>query len=480
VTLADVTALSPLIVLTATVVIVMLVIALHRSHLLTVLLSLTGLILAFVALVGVRSGGPRRVTSLLVVDGHALFYMGLLLAATFAVAVFAYRYLERQQGRREEFYVLLLLATLGAVVLASSNHFASLFLGLEILSVGLYALVAYRRGDERSIEGGFKYLILAATSASLLLLGMALIYADQGTMDFNQMSLQPGADRATLLLAAGMGLALVGIGFKLALVPFHMWAPDVYEGAPAPATAFIATVSKGSVVALFLRLFGSANIPRNGALFLTLSAVAIASMFGGNLLALAQDNVKRILAYSSIGHLGYLLVAFLAGGNQASATIAFYLVTYFLALLSAFGVIGVLSSSSRDADVIDDYRGLLWRRPALASVLTMALFSLASVPLTAGFVGKVFILITSVGSALRLLSIGLVTSSVIGLYYYLRIIVAMYQQPSPEHKEGLAKPRLSLESGLILAALTLLLVGLGIYPPPLIRMIETVVTRLVW
>jgi NADH-quinone oxidoreductase subunit N len=479
VTLADVTALSPFIVLAATVVVVMLVIAFRRSHLLTLLLTLAGLVLAFLALAGASSVSPHKVTPLLVVDGYALFYMGLLLAATFAVAVLAYGYLERHEGHREEFYVLLLLATLGTVVLAGSNHFASFFLGLEILSVALYALVAYRRSDERSIEGGFKYLVLAATSASFLLLGMALIYADQGTMTFSQMSLQPLADRAGLLLVVGLGLVLIGIGFKLALVPFHMWAPDVYEGAPAPATAFIATVSKGSVVALFLRLFAPANIHGNAALFSALSLVAIASMFGGNLLALAQDNIKRILAYSSIAHLGYLLVTFLAGGEQAIAAATFYLVTYFLAVLSAFGVIGVLSSSSRDADAIDDYRGLLWRRPWLAGVLTVALFSLASIPLTAGFIGKVYILITGVGSALWLLSISLVTSSVIGLYYYLRIVVAMYLQPLPEEEKGLATPLLSLAGGLVLAALTLLLVGLGVYPPPLMRMIQAVVASLV-
>jgi NADH-quinone oxidoreductase subunit N len=478
VTLADVTALLPLIVVSAAVVVVLVVVTLRRSHILTLLLTLAGLILAFVALAGAYSTSPRSVTPLLVVDNYALFYTGLLLAATFAVAVLAYGYLERQEGRREEFYVLLLLATLGTVVLASSNHFASFFLGLEILSVGLYALVAYRRTAEHSIEGGFKYLVLAGTSAAFLLFGMALIYADQGTMVFNEMSLQPVDGRVSVFLGAGMALVLIGIAFKLALAPFHMWAPDVYQGSPAPATAFLATVSKGSIVALLLRLFGPASIQDNGPLFAALSVVAIASMFGGNLLALIQDNLKRILAYSSIAHLGYLLVAFLAGGAQASVTATFYLVTYFLPVLIAFGVIGVLSSSTEDTDMIGDYRGLLWRRPGLAGVLTAALLSLASMPLTAGFVGKVYILITSVRSTLWLLSISLVVSSVIGLYYYLRVIVAMYRQPSLDEEKGLATPKLSLEGGLVLAALTLVLVGLGVYPPPLIRLIETVVAGL--
>ncbi|MFN2218564.1 MAG: proton-conducting transporter membrane subunit, partial [Anaerolineae bacterium] len=217
---ADLMALLPLIILAASSVIVLLVIAFLRSHLLTLLLTLLGLSLAFGALFVAQAGSPQNVTPLLIVDGYALFYVGLLVTVAFISAVLAYGYLERHAGRREEFYVLLLLATLGAAVLAASNHFASFFLGLEILSVSLYVLVAYRREDERSIEGGFKYLVLAATSAAFLLLGMALVYAEQGTMAFDQVTLQstPG-----LLVLAGLGLILVGIGFKLALVPFHMW-----------------------------------------------------------------------------------------------------------------------------------------------------------------------------------------------------------------------------------------------------------------
>jgi NADH-quinone oxidoreductase subunit N len=472
---AELTALLPFIILAATPAVVLLVIAFLRSHLLTLILTLLGFLLALLALFASQPGGPQNVTPLLVVDGYTLFYVSLLVMAAFASAVFAHCYLEQHADRREEFYVLLLLATLGAAVLASSSHFASFFLGLEILSVALYGLVAYRRESERSIEGGFKYLVLAATSTAFLLLGMALIYAEQGTMAFDQMALQLAPSP---LVTAGLGLILVGIGFKLALVPFHMWAPDVYEGAPAPAAALVATVSKGGVVALFLRLFAPVDIHAGPALFWALSAVAIASMFGGNLLALRQSNVKRILAYSSIAHLGYLLVGFLAGGAQAVAASTFYLVTYLVAILTAFGVVGALSNSQRDADAIKDYRGLYWRRPWLAAVLTVALFSLVGIPLTAGFLGKLYVLLAGVRASLGPLVISLIASSVIGLSYYLRIVVVMFAQSGAEQEVSPVNPPLSVVEGGTLGVLAVLLIGLGVYPVPIIRLIEAVVANL--
>ena len=472
---AELITLLPLIILAAAPALVLLVIAFLRSHRLTLFLTLLGLLLTFGALFVARSGGSPNVTPLLVVDGYARFYIGVLVAAAFVSAVLAYGYLERRADRREEFYVLLLLATLGAAVLTASRHFAAFFLGLEILSVSLYVLVAYRREDERSVEGGIKYLVLAATSAAFMLLGMALVYAEQGTMAFDQIALQPTPGLLTL---AGLGLILVGVSFKLALVPFHMWAPDVYEGAPAPSAALVATVSKGSVVAVLLRLFVPADVAASPALFWTLAAVAIASMFGGNLLALTQNNVKRILAYSSIAHLGYVVVGFLAGGARAFAASTFYVVTYVSAILAAFGVISVLSDAQRDADAIEDYRGLYWRRPWLAVVLTVALFSLAGIPLTAGFLGKLYVLLAGVGAGVWVLPISLVISSVIGLYYYLRIIVAMFAQPETEQEASSTGRVPSFVEGGTLGLLALWLVGLGLYPAPILGLIEVVIANL--
>jgi NADH-quinone oxidoreductase subunit N len=281
-------------------------------------------------------------------------------------------------------------------------------------------------------------------------------------------------------------MILVGVGFKLAVVPFHMWTPDVYQGAPAPVTAYIATVSKGAVFALLLRYLLPVSGDTSSTLFLALAAVAIASMLAGNLLALRQDNVKRILAYSSIAHLGYLLVAFLASGERAGVAVGFYLIAYFATSLVAFGVVTVLSSGERDADLTLDYRGLGARRPWLAAIFTVALLSLAGMPLTMGFIGKFLIVAAGGGAALWALVIVLVVSSTIGLYYYTRLIVAMYVRRPEELETAGAGPaaRLAAAGGtasiIVLGALTVVLVVFGVYPSPLLRLVEHAVSVLPW
>lgn len=479
----DLIALLPFIILAVTSVVIMLVIAFHRNHVVIVSLAMLGLALAFVSLWVAAPVAPRQITSLLVVDQYALFFMGLLFAASFVSAVLAHGYLDQHDCDREEFYILLILATLGSAVLVSSSHFASFFLGLELLTVSLYALIAYLRANELNIGAGIKYLVLAGVSTAFLLFGIAVLYAEFGTMELARLAellqSQPANAHPGLALM-GIGMLIVGIGFKLALVPFHMWTPDVYEGAPAPVTGYVATVSKGAMFALLLRYFTQMNVRADSSIVLVFTVIAILSMFGGNLLALLQNNVKRLLAYSSIAHLGYLLVAFLASGATAITAVAFYLTAYFVTTLSAFGVITVMSGrQARDTDALDDYRGLYWRRPWLAAVLTAALLSLASIPLTAGFMGKFYIITAGVGSALWLLAISLVASSAIGLYYYLRVIVAMSQRPPEAEQISKVTPSLSLASGLALAGLTLALVWLGVYPSPLINIIQATVARLI-
>jgi NADH-quinone oxidoreductase subunit N len=492
----DLITLLPLIVIAAASVVLLLVIAFYRNHRISAVITLSGLALAFITLPVVSAKVPRQITPLLILDSYALFYLGLLFAASFVVVLLSYGYLARRPNNLEddleddlednpednlvdnpeEFYLLLLLVTLGSAVLVASSHFVSFFLGLETLSVALYVLIAYLRSSERSIEAGIKYLILAAVSAAFLLFGMALVYADLGTMEFARMaSLGSGNNQAIFL--TGLAMIVIGVGFKLAVVPFHMWTPDVYEGAPAPVTAFVATVSKGAMFALLLRYFTEMRVQASGSLFLVFTLIAIASMFVGNLLALLQNNVKRILAYSSIAHLGYLLVAFLAGGSRGATAVTFYLVAYFVTTLSAFGVITVLSGQQRDADTMDDYRGLFWRRPWLASIFTASLLSLAGIPLTAGFIGKVYVLIVGIGSALWLLVIILIVNSAIGLYYYLRIVVAMFRDAPKEI--SVTVPSLSLAGSAALAVLTLLLVWLGVYPVPLIRVIQTMIESII-
>ena len=472
-TITDFFALSPLVALAVAAMTVMLAITISRSDRATMALTLAGLGLSLALIVSVSSLTPRRITPLLILDRYSLFYMALIVAASFFVSVLSCDYLRKRGSDRGEFCLLLLLATLGAAALVASAHFASFFMALELLSVSLYALVAYLRHEERSIEAGVKYLVLAAVSSAFLLFGMALVYAESGTMEFIALSALTGRGSGVAVLS-GLAMIIVGFGFKLGLVPFHLWTPDVYEGAPAPVTAFVATVSKGAVFALLLRYFTVIDLHSSGALGVIFTGIAIASMFTGNLLALMQNNVKRVLAYSSIAHLGYLLVAFLSAGAMRPAAIAYYFVAYFITSLGAFGIVSVLSGSERDADMMEDYRGLAFERPWLAGVFGAMLLSLAGIPLTAGFVGKFYVAAAGAGSALWTLLVMLVINSAIGLYYYLRILFVLYSHPAEQGGRLSAAIPASFGGSLALAVLTVLLVWFGVYPSPLIGIIQNI------
>jgi NADH-quinone oxidoreductase subunit N len=475
-TSTDFIALSPLLVLSGAAVVVMLVAAFFRRHRLTLILTLLGLAASFAALPLAAAHAPRAVTPMLLIDGYALFYMGLLLSASFVVALLAYGYLEKGQANPEELYVLLLLSTIGAAVLVASSHFASFFIGLETLSVSLYTMIAYNRNQQKAIEAGIKYLILAGVTAAFLLFGMALIYTETGTLGFSGV-VEAASGSPSLMLMVGLGMLIVGVGFKLGVVPFHMWTPDVYQGAPAPVTGLVASMSKGAMFALVLRYFTPIPPLERQGVFWIFTTIAVLSMIGGNVLALIQDNVKRILAYSSIAHLGYLLVAFLASGPAGQLAVAFYLVAYFATTLSAFGVVTIMSTPDREAEELGDYRGLFYRNPRLAVIFTITLLSLAGIPPTAGLVGKIFIAAAGVQASLWLLLIVLVVASIIGVFYYMRIVITMFRRPEGEAAQP-ALAGLPRAASVVLGALSVILVGLGIYPVPVMAIIERTVARL--
>lgn len=472
---ADILALLPLLLIAGTSVVVMLTIAAKRNHALVAGLTLIGLSAASASIWAAVPLVPRQVTSLLLVDRYALFYIGLITASAAAVAVLSYPYFKHRDVHREELYLLLLFATLGCAVLVASSHFVSFLLGLEILSVSLYAMVAYLTDLKKPLEAGIKYLILASASAAFLLFGVALIYADAGSMAFSRIRELTVSGSGPGLLLPGIVLTITGIGFKLGVVPFHLWTPDVYEGAPAPVAAFVATTSKSAMVALLLRYFYVAGALQYRAVFWVFAIIAIASMCAGNLLALQQTNVKRILAYSSIAHFGYVMVAFLAGGTLAIEAVSFYLVAYTVTILAAFGVVTVLSGSQRDADDLEDYRGLFWRRPVIAGIFTAALLSLAGIPATMGFLGKFYVLSAGAAVAAWPAIIILVVTSVAGLFYYLRIVVALYSAPA-EHPAPI--PIVSQGGTFSLAVFTILLIWFGIYPAPLLNLIRTTMAGL--
>lgn len=467
----DFFALLPLILLAGSSVLIMLLIAMRFSHRSIQLSSLLLFAIALVSVFRVHTITPYSIEPLFITDAFSLYIIGLIIFSSLVVNVLSYIYFEEKEEGPKEYYVLLFLCTLGACVLAISKHFVSLLLGLEILTVGLYALIAYLRARRHNIEAGIKYLVLAAFSSAFLLFGMALIYFQTGSMEFSVIA-KSLITLQTLppLFLAGLGLMLVGIGFKLAVVPFHMWTADVYQGAPTPVTAFIATASKGGVFTVLFRFFIMIDGYRFRFVMLVLMGIAIASMLIGNLLALQQKNVKRILAYSSIAHLGYLLVALIPGSTMGTQAVCFYLAAYFLTTLTAFGIVTILSGRERDAEEIDDYKALFWRHPMLAAIFSTALLSLAGIPLTAGFVGKFYILAAGMQTGYWIIVLILVISSVIGLYYYLRIITTMFaDRESITPTEKNVHPFFYLTICILLLILTILIIWLGIYPSGLME-----------
>ncbi len=417
-------ALLPFILLAGASIVVILLIAFRLSHKVIQVAGFLMMCLVILAMWYVRGVLPESIMPLFIVDGFGALFTGLIVFSIMVIGLFSFIYFEEKEENPKEYYILLFLGTLGSALLTISTHFISFFIGLELLSVSLYALIAYLRNRNNAVEAGVKYLVLAALTSAFLLFGMALIYMDTGSMDFNGIAQKINSSSA--LFFTGVGIMLVAIGFKLALVPFHLWAADVYQGAPAPVTTFIATVSKIGVFAVLLRFAQAIGLQQYSIVITIISVIAIASMIAGNLLALQQQNIKRLLAYSSIAHFGYLLVAFLPGDNDGVEASSFYLLAYSITLLAAFGVVTVLSSRQKDADELHSYRGLFWRNPVVAIVFTIALLSLAGIPLTAGFIGKFYVLSSGVAKGLWLPVVMLVVTSVIGLYYYLRIITTMF------------------------------------------------------
>ncbi|MGZ8160090.1 MAG: NADH-quinone oxidoreductase subunit N [Methylobacter sp.] len=471
-------ALAPIITIAVTVIAVMLSIAVRRNFILAYSIAAAGIIMSLWTLGIAWRESPVQATLLIQVDAYALFYMALLLSTGLAVLGFCYDYFKDREGESEELPLLLLTALLGGSVLVSSSHFASFFIGLEILSISLFALISYPLNQARPLEGAIKYLVLSGVSSAFLLMGMALIYAQSGELYFNGIgrfiARHPDLN---IMVLSGIIMIVAGLGFKLSLAPFHLWTPDVYEGAPAPVTAFIATVSKGAVFALLFRYFISTYSYGYTSLLTVFSVIAGLSILGGNLLALLQNNVKRLLAYSSIAHMGYLLVAFIAGGSISSAllveSVSFYLLAYFITTIGAFGVVSVLSTAQTEADDIAFYRGLFWRRPWLAAVFTLMLLSLAGIPLTAGFIGKFYIFTSAADGRLWGLLSVIIVGSGLGLYYYLRIIVVMSMNvEAAAIKSG--KSTQDWISTATLTILTILLVWFGIYPSVLVNAIQSV------
>ncbi|MGJ3352899.1 NADH-quinone oxidoreductase subunit NuoN [Providencia sp. Je.9.19] len=480
-------AILPLMIVGLTAVVVMLSIAWRRDHLTSAGLTAFGFAVALLSLIwingytlnsGTISLLPKEVTSLILVDGFALFYSALVLIAGIGTCIYAYHWLEGFGDNKEEFYLLLAIAVSGGVLLSMSNHMASMFIGIELISLPLFGLVAYTFERSKTLEAGIKYMLLSAAASSFLLFGIALLYAESGSLSFVAVgqSLMDSQIHAPLILI-GMGMLIVGFGFKLSLFPFQLWTPDVYQGAPAPVSAFLATGSKIGIFAVLMRLFLEAPVAHSETLATVITIIAIASILFGNLLAITQKSAKRLLGYSSIAHMGYLLVALVSLRNEpdvAQITVAIYLAGYLFASLGAFGVISIISSPYRgdDQDDFSAFRGLFWHKPVLAIVMTVMMLSLAGIPITLGFIGKFYVIVSAVYADLWWLTGAVVVGSAIGLYYYLRFMASLYSRDA-EHAERYTGPEKATLGTVFAAICAVLVIVFGVWPQPLIDIATT-------
>lgn len=469
-------ALMPILMLSLTAVVLMIQASIKRDQGLAWWITAIGFLLTLWG-AGYAREFTQPVTMLLMVDDWGLFFTTLILVASLVTLILSKDSFSPEGERKEEYYLLLVLSVLGAVVLIQSSHMASLLLGMELMGVALYGMIAFPEKGELPLEAAIKYLVLSACASAMLLFGFALIYAATGDLSYGGMGAKAAAafSQEPLVLMAGSAMVLAGLGFKLSVVPFHMWTPDVYQGAPTPVTGFLATVSKGAVFVALTRFYLDGQLYQYDSLIMALSVVAMASMLVGNWLALRQDNIKRLLAYSSIAHFGYLLIVLIALAAAQSTmsseligqAITFYLAAYIVTTLAAFTVIANLAGEDDSKSMLSAFEGLFWRNPVQASALTVAMLSFAGIPLTAGFIGKFYLIMLSIQSQLWVLLGALVLGSAIAIYYYLRIIFAMSKTSGTMIK---TESRAALDAQDIVAALLLLLVlALGSWPQPFIE-----------
>ena len=479
------TQLLPYLVLAGGGLLVMLVDAFVKSLRKDHLSMLTLLVLLGTAVAqGVTTGraGPLM-NGMLASDLYTHFFNLLFVAIAMLTVVFATSIYDRDGRFRAEFYPLVLFATLGMMLLAAATDLMSLFLALETMSLSVYVLVAGNRGSLRSSEAGFKYLIMGAFASAVLLMGCALLYGQAGGTSYATIGGALASGETGLLLPLACGLILVAFGFKIAMVPFHMWTPDVYEGAPVYMTGFMATGVKAAALAALLRFVWLLLPSLSVVWFPLLSVLAVLTMTVGNVVALSQDGIKRMLAYSSIAHAGYLLLGVLALLNTgrsaeiatrteevagaAGGAVLFYLVVYALMNLGAFGVVTHLSRNrASEADAISGYAGLSRRRPLAAASLAVFLFSLAGIPPAAGFAGKFYLFDAVVKAGLVPLAVWGVINSLLSVYYYLRVIVVMYFKPA----EGDLHEGASWEAAFTAGVLALLVLLIGVLPGALFEL----------
>jgi NADH-quinone oxidoreductase subunit N len=412
-------------------------------------------------------------SGLVAADPFSIFFSHLVGLVAVLVILAAAPYLDRERLADAEFYALILFATAGMGVLASAQELLTAFIGLELSSISSYILAGYRRDTLKSGESSMKYFLLGSFATAFFLYGIALVYGVTGTTNLLRMDVAAGPDSTSTLLKLGLALILIGLGFKVAAAPFQIWTPDVYEGAPTPVTALFSAGPKAAAFALLLRIFADVHAATQF-WFWAFWILAALTMFAGNLGALLQTNVKRLLAYSSIAHAGYILVAFAAvtnlakdqeiGASPAYAAVLFYLLTYALVKVGAFTIVSQFGGAGEKHLQLDDFAGLGERQPVVAAILSLFLLSLLGLPVTAGFLGKFYIFKAAVDSNLIWLAVIMAINSVIGAYYYIRLIVIMYMREPSAEIAATAPARFPLSVNVVLAIAAFGTIFLGLLP----------------
>ncbi|TCT24152.1 NADH-quinone oxidoreductase subunit NuoN [Thiobaca trueperi] len=434
-------------------------------------LSLIGLVIA-IALTGAVGGGERQIffDGNLVRDGISDLLKGAILVVSILAFIYARPWLKDRGMLVGEFYVLGLFAVLGMLVMVSANSFLTLYLGLELQALSLYALVAFDRDSKKGAEAAMKYFVLGALGSGLLLYGISMIYGATGSIELGPVAQAVAAQGiANKVLVFGIVFLVIGIGFKFGAVPFHMWVPDIYEGAPTPAVLFLGSAPKIAAFALAIRMLveglPSLHADWQGMLII----LAVLSMGLGNLVAIAQTNIKRMLAYSAIGHAGFIFLGLLAGSQQGYAAAMFYAIVYAVMSAGAFGILLILSRKGFDAENLEDLKGLNDRDSWYAAMMTLVMFSMAGVPPTVGFMAKLLVLESVVRIDLVWLALVAVAFSIIGAFYYLRVIKFIYfDRPAPD------APILVTSGGVRIAmtANGLALLALGLFPAALLSLCQ--------
>ncbi|MEG6521627.1 NADH-quinone oxidoreductase subunit N [Desulfotomaculum sp. 1211_IL3151] len=427
-------------------------------------IALMGLILVLGVTVANWSNQGVMLNGMYIVDRYAMFFKILCLTSAILVVFGSYKYVDQQVKNHFEYYSTIMFTTLGMMVMISAGDFITLYMGLELMTISFVILAAFRSTEAKSLEAGMKYLLLAGMSTAVLLYGLSLVYGTTGTILIGEVASKVAAGVDSPLLIVGLVMLVAGLGFKISAVPFHMWSPDVYEGAPTPVTSFLAVASKAASFAVFVRLFiGSFGVIQEHWVGL-IAVLAALSMVIGNLVAIPQTNIKRMLAYSSVAQAGYIMVGLVAVSEAGIKGVMFYAFLYVFATIGAFTVVAAVSNQT-GSDEIADYAGLIQRAPLAASVMLVSLLSMAGIPPLAGFVGKFYLFQTVVQDHLWLVFLGLIMS-MISVYYYLRVILVIFRD---EPKD--ASPiRLGGATAITLVITMVATILLGIYPGPLSEM----------